>query len=436
MFSVSVAIIGRPNVGKSTLFNRLVGRPTALVDGTAGVTRDRHYGEAEWLGRSFHVIDTGGLVTGQAHGLLHAIREQTEDAIAEADLILFVIDARQGVTSVDQDIALQLRKSGKHVILVVNKVESTDVGLEISLVYRFGFGEPFLISAEHGQGLGDLLDAVLMGVPEAHTTLEEERGIQVAIVGRPNVGKSSLINRILGQRRLLVDNVPGTTRDAIDSVVRVNERFYTLVDTAGMRKFRHISESLEQAAVTMALRRIQRCNVAVVLLDAMVGVGAQDIRIATYIERHGKACIIALNKWDAVEKTSQTYESFVRTIQEAMPFLSHVPIISLSALTGQRVVKLFPLINTVFAEARRRVPTAQLNEFLQTVTHQHPAPMYRGRFVKFSFLVQTTSLPPTFLCFANRPEGVTNFYRRYLENKLRQYFGFAGVPIRLRFRKK
>ena len=436
MFPVSVAIIGRPNVGKSTLFNRLVGRPTALVDGTAGVTRDRHYGEAEWLGHSFRVIDTGGLVTGQAHGLLHAIREQTEDAIAEADLILFVIDARQGVTSVDQDIALQLRKSGKHVILVVNKVESTDVGLEISLVYRLGFGEPFLISAEHGQGLGDLLDAVLIGVPEAHTTLEEESGVQVAIVGRPNVGKSSLINRILGQRRLLVDNVPGTTRDAIDSVLRVNERFYTLVDTAGMRKFRHISESLEQAAVTMALRRIQRCNVAVVLLDALVGVGAQDIRIATYIERQGKACIIALNKWDAVEKTSQTYESFVQTIQEAMPFLSHVPIISLSALTGQRVVKLFPLINTVFAEARRRVPTAQLNEFLQTVTHQHPAPMYRGRFVKFSFLVQTASLPPTFLCFANRPEGVTNFYRRYLENKLRQYFGFTGVPIRLRFRKK
>jgi GTPase len=436
VFPVSVAIIGRPNVGKSTLFNRLVGRPAALVDGTAGVTRDRHYGEAEWLGRSFRVIDTGGLVTGQAHGLLHAIREQTEDAIAEAGLILFVIDARQGVTSVDQDIALQLRKSGKNVILVVNKVESTNVGLEISLVYRLGFGEPFLISAEHGQGLGDLLDAVLIGVPEAHTTLEEERGVQVAIVGRPNVGKSSLINRILGQRRLLVDNVPGTTRDAIDSVVRVNERFYTLVDTAGMRRFRHTSESLEQAAVTMSLRRIRRCHVAVVVLDAMVGVGAQDVRIATYIERQGKACIIALNKWDAVEKTSQLYESFVRTIQEAMPFLSHVPIISLSALTGQRVVKLFPLINTVFAEARRRVSTAQLHEFLQTVTHQHPAPMYRGRFVKFSFLVQTASLPPTFSCFVNRPEGVTSFYRRYLENKLRQSFGFAGVPIRLRFRKK
>ena len=343
MSPFSVAIIGRPNVGKSTLFNRIVGRHLALIDRTAGVTRDRHYGEAEWLGCSFRVIDTGGIVTGSAHGLMHAIREQTEDAIAEADLLLLVIDARQGVTNVDQDIALQLRKSDKRVVLVVNKAEAANMGLDMSPVYRLGFGEPFLISAEHGQGVGDLLDALLKELPEAPMTLEDERGVQIAIVGRPNVGKSSLINRILGQRRLLVDNAPGTTRDAIDSVVRVNARSYTLVDTAGMRKFRQISESLEKAAVTMSLRHIERCDVAVLLLDAVVGVGAQDTHIATYIERRGKACIIALNKWDAVEKTSRTYESFVQTIQETMPFFSHVPIISLSALTGQRVVKLFPL---------------------------------------------------------------------------------------------
>src|SRR5262244_673555 len=279
MSPVSVAIIGRPNVGKSTLFNRIVGRHLALIDRTAGVTRDRHYGEAEWRGRSFRVIDTGGMVTGPAHRLMHAIREQTEDAIAEADLLLLVLDARQGVTHADQDIALQLRKSDKRVVLAVNKAEAAHVGLDMSPVYRLGFGEPCLISAEHGQGVGDLLDAILKELPEAPMTLEDERGVQIAIVGRPNVGKSSLINRILGQRRLLVDNVPGTTRDSIDSVVRVNERFYTLVDTAGMRKFRHIHESLEQAAVTVSLQRIQRCNVAVVLLDAMVGVGAQDIRI-------------------------------------------------------------------------------------------------------------------------------------------------------------
>jgi GTP-binding protein len=219
-------------------------------------------------------------------------------------------------------------------------------------------------------------------------------------------------------------------------VVQVNERSYTLVDTAGMRKVQRISESLEKAAVTMALRRIERCDVAVLLLDAVAGVGAQDTNIAAYIERRGKACIIALNKWDAVEKTTQTYDSFVQTVQETMPFLAHVPIISLSALTGQRVVKLFPLIDTIFAEAKRHVPTSQLNEFLHTVTHQHPAPMYRGRMVRFSFLVQTGAVPPTFCCFVNRPEGIANSYKRYLENQLRQYFGFAGVPIRLRFRKK
>jgi GTP-binding protein len=436
MSPLSVAIIGCPNVGKSTLFNRIVQRPTALVDGAAGVTRDRHYGEAEWLGRSFQLIDTGGIVTEQASGLMHAIRKQTEHAIAEADLILFVVDARQGVTSGDQEIALQLHKTGKRVLLVANKVEVAEVNLEIPLVYRLGFGEPFLISAEHGQGVGDLLDAVLREIPEAAAPREEERGVQVAIVGRPNVGKSSLINRILGQHRLLVDHVPGTTRDTIDSVVRVNKQCYTLIDTAGMRKSRHINESLEKAAVMMSLKRIRRCDVAVLLLDAVSGVGAQDAHMATYIEDQGKACIIALNKWDAVEKTSQTYESFVHMIQEAMPFLSHVPMLSLSAMTGQRVVKLFPLIDAVFAEARRRVSTAQLNEFLQTVTRQHPAPMYRGRFVKFSFLVQTVVQPPTFFFFVNYPEGVTNFYKRYLENKLRQYFGFAGVPIRLRFRKK
>ena len=436
MSLLSVAIIGRPNVGKSTLFNRIVRRSTALVDGTAGVTRDRHYGEAEWLGYSFQVIDTGGLVTGQASGLIQAIQKQTEYAIAEAGLILFVIDARQGVTSDDQEVALQLHKTGKRVLLVANKVEVAEVGMEIPLTYRLGFGEPFLISAEHGQGIGDLLDAILREIPEAAVPREEEQGIQVAIVGRPNVGKSSLINRILGQHRLLVDHVPGTTRDTIDSVVRVNKHCYTLIDTAGMRKSRHVSEALEKAAVMLSLKRVQRCDVAVLLCDAVTGVGAQDTHIAAYIERQGKACIIALNKWDIVEKTSQTYEAFVHTVQEAMPFLSHVPILSLSAMTGQRVAKLFPLIDTVFLEARRRISTAQLNEFLQAVTRQHPAPMYRGKFVKFSFLVQMAGQPPTFLFFVNYPEGVTNFYRRYLENRLRQYFGFSGVPIRLRFRKK
>jgi GTP-binding protein len=433
---VSIAIIGRPNVGKSTLFNRLVGTRLALVHGEAGVTRDRHYGEGEWLGRVFRVIDTSGLMTGPLDTLMHAMREQTERAIIEAETILFVVDARQALTSVDHDIAMQLHKARKRVVLVANKVEAMHAGVELAPLYRLGFGEPLCISAEHGQGVGDLLDVVLQELPSVQEPAETEYAIQVAIVGRPNVGKSSLINRVLGERRLLVDNVPGTTRDAIDTTVRVEQQCYTFVDTAGMRKLRHISATLEKAAVATSLKRIQRCDVAVLLLDALAGVSAQDTHIASYIEQQGKACILALNKWDAVVKTPQTYQDFVYTIQDTMPFLAHAPILSLSALTGQRVVKLFPHIDAVYAEARRHISTARLHEFLHTVTQEHPAPLYRGKFVKFSFLVQTAALPPTFCGFVNHPEGVTQFYRRYLENQLRQHFGFAGVPIRLHFKRK
>lgn len=436
MSPLTLAIIGRPNVGKSTLFNRLIGAQRALVHREEGVTRDRHYGEGEWLGRTFRVIDTGGLMTGPLDTLMQAMREQTERAIAEAETILFVTDARQGITSVDHDVAMQLHKSRKPVILVANKVEPMHGSVELAPFYRLGFGEPVCISAEHGQGVGDLLDTVLQAVPALQPPRAVDYAIQVAIVGRPNVGKSSLINRLLGEQRLLVDNVPGTTRDAIDSVICVQQQRYTLVDTAGMRKLRNISAVLEKAAVETSLQRIQRCDVALLLLDASVSIGVQDTRIASYIEQYGKACIIVLNKWDAVVKTTRTYQEFVQQIQDAMPFVAHAPVISLSALTGQRVVKLFPHIDTVYAEARRHISTTQLNTFLHTVTEEHAAPLYRGKVVKFSFLVQTAALPPTFCGFVNRPEGVTKSYQRYLENQLRQHFGFAGVPLRLHFKKK
>ena len=432
----TVAIIGRPNVGKSTLFNRILGHTVALVDGTAGVTRDRQYGEAEWLGHAFRVTDTGGVVLEEGDALVNAIREQTERAIAEASLILFVLDGRQGVTGLDQEIATRLRKSGKKIMLVANKIEAADVLRDVSHLYQLGFGEPFLISAEHGQGVGDLLEGMIPELPRTVTEQSMPPRIQVAIVGRPNAGKSSLINRILGYPRLLVDHIPGTTRDAIDSVIQVNKQCYTLVDTAGMRKFRRISEAVEEAAVAVSLKRIRLCDVAVLVLDALAGVGGQDARIAAHIERHGRSCVIAINKWDAVEKTTSTQETFIQTIQESMPFLAHAPILSLSALTGQRLGKLFSYIDATYAESNRRVSTAQLNECLQTVTRLHPAPMHRGKAVKFSFLVQTIVRPPTFCCFVNRPEGVTQSYKRYLENQLRHHFGFAGVPIRLHFRKK
>lgn len=431
-----VAIIGRPNVGKSTLFNRLVGGHVALVDQTAGVTRDRHYGQAEWLGREFRVVDTGGIISDQTSELMTAVHAQADYAIAESHLILFTVNAREGVTAADKDIAMRLRKADRPVLLVANKVDSTGQTMEFDDLYRMGFGEPNLISAEHGRGVGDLLDQVLEALPSANEIQEESLSTQVAIVGRPNVGKSSLVNRILGEDRLLVDSTPGTTRDAIDSRVRVNNRLYTLVDTAGMRKPRRIGESLEKASVEVSLKRIQRSEVAVLMLDATAGVVEQDVRIATYIERQGKACVIAVNKWDAIEKETGTYERTVEVIRDAIPFLSHVPIVSFSALSGQRVVKLFPLIDQVVEAGKLRMTTTQLNAFLKEATERRPAPLYRGKSVRFSFMLQTFVQPPTFLCFVNRPDAVAHHYQRYLENQLRQAFSLDGTPVRLQFRKK
>jgi GTP-binding protein len=408
----------------------------ALVDELAGVTRDRHYGEAEWLGHAFRLVDTGGIVAERSTELMTAVRAQTEYAIAEAHLVLLVVDAREGVTAADVEIASWLRKANKPVILVANKVEMAEASLDLATLYQLGFDAPHLISAEHGRGVGDFLDGVLAALPHTTAGHDDALSTQVAIVGRPNVGKSSLVNRILGQARLLVDGIPGTTRDAIDSRVRVNNKLYTLVDTAGMRKPGRISAAIEKATVGTSLKSIQRCDAAVLMLDAELGVGEQDVRIGAYIERHGKACVIAINKWDAIEKETMTYEAFRRSVMEAMSFLAHVPILSLSALTGQRVGKLFPLIDTVIEAAQRRVSTADLNAFLHTVTQRRPAPTYRGRGIKFTFMVQTLVKPPTFVCFVNRPDGVARHYQRYLENQLRQQFGFAGTPVRLHFRKK
>ena len=432
----TVAIVGRPNVGKSTLFNRIIGRHTALVDKTAGVTRDRHYGVAEWLGCSFHLIDTGGIMPTETSRLLEAVHDQTLQAIGEADVVLFVLDSREEITAADQDIALQLHKAGKTVLLVGNKAERATADVELTPLHRLGFGTPHWISAEHGQGLGDLLDAVLTVLPAASDLEAESTGVSVAIVGRPNVGKSSLVNRILREDRLLVDDAPGTTRDAIDTQVRINLQFYTLVDTAGMRKPRRIGAVLEKATVAVTLNRIQHCEVAVLMLDATTEVGEQDVRIASYIERQGKACVIVVNKWDAVDKTSKTFDASVRAIREAIPFMSHAPVVTISALSGMRVVKLFPLIDTVVEASKRRIPTAALNECLKAVTRQHPPAAYRGKFVKFSFALQTAIQPPTFLCFVNYPQGIKGYYQRYLENQFRQHFTFAGTPIRLHLRHK
>ena len=423
-------------MGKSTLFNRIVGRSVALVDKTAGVTRDRHYGSADWLGCPFRLIDTGGIMAADGGHLLEAVHDQTLHAVAEADVVLFVLDSREELTAADQDIARRLHRSGKTVILVGNKAERAAPGAETEDFRRLGFGEPHWISAEHGQGMGDLLDVVLTHLPSVSGQESDTEGVSVAIAGRPNVGKSSLVNRILRQDRLLVDDVPGTTRDAIDTRVRINSRSYTLIDTAGMRKPRRIGADLEKATVAVTLSRIQHAEAAVLMLDGTTTVGEQDVRIASYIERQGKACVIVINKWDVVDKTTQTYDAHVRAIREAMPFLSHAPVVAMSALSGLRLPRLFPLIDTVVESARRRIPTADLNECMKAVTRQHPPAAYRGKFVKFSFAVQTGIQPPTFLFFVNYPQGIKPHYQRYLENRIRQHFALAGTPIRLRLKHK
>ena len=351
-------------------------------------------------------------------------------------MVLFVLDSREELTAADQDIAQQLHRSGKTVIPVGNKAERGTAGAEAAGVSRLGFGGPYWISAEHGQGMGDLLDAVLACLPAVSGPESPAADVSVAIAGRPNVGKSSLVNRILREDRLLVDDVPGTTRDAIDTRVRINSRSYTLIDTAGMRKPRRIGVELEKATVAVTLGRIQHCEAAVLMLDGTVPVGEQDVRIASYIERQGKACVIVINKWDAIDKTTQTYDTFVRAIREAMPFFSHAPVVAISALSGQRVARLFPLIDTVVEAAKRRITTSDLNECIKAVTRQHPPAAFRGKFVKFSFAVQTGIQPPTFLCFVNYPQGVRAYYQRYLENRIRQYFTLAGTPIRLHLRHK
>jgi GTP-binding protein len=356
--------------------------------------------------------------------------------MAEAQLILFMINARDGATATDHDIARQLRKIDKPFLFVANKVDAAEVEVDMEPLYRLGFGEPHLISSEHGQGVGDLLDALLAALPGTGQFEEAEVSVQVAVVGRPNVGKSSLVNRILGEQRHLVDATPGTTRDAIDSRVRVNKKLYTLVDTAGMRKPRRIGETLEKTSVDVSLKRIQRCEVAVLMVDATDGIRDQDVRIASYIERQGKACVVAINKWDAIDKKDGTYETFVQSVVDATPFLAHVPVISLSALSGQRVVKLFPLIDAVVEASKKRISTGQLNDFLKMATERRPPPLYRGKAVKLSFLLQTNVQPPTFLCFVNRPTGVAQHYQRYLENQLREAFGLSGTPLRIQFRKK
>ncbi|HHW07362.1 MAG TPA: ribosome biogenesis GTPase Der [Clostridia bacterium] len=425
-----VAIVGRPNVGKSTLFNRIVGNRVAIVDDTPGVTRDRIYQQAEWLGRTFTLVDTGGITDLAAGDFIEKqMRYQAQVAIAEADLIVFVVDSRTGLTPDDWLVADILRKTAKPVILAVNKVENFADTHFLSEFYALGLGDPVPVSAAHGMNVGDLLDLVIAKLPAVTETTDDEDAIKVAVIGRPNVGKSSLVNYILGEQRSIVSNIPGTTRDAIDSEVWIDGRKYILIDTAGIRRRSRINEAAEKYSVMRAIRAVERCHVALVMIDAQEGVTEQDKRIAGLPHEAGKASILVVNKWDLVKKDSKTMHKFDQTLREQLNFIAYAPSVYVSALNGQRVSKLVELINFVDEQAVKRIPTRVLNQYLEEVTTLNPPPSDKGQSLKFFYITQSGVRPPTFVIFTNRPEQVHFSYKRYLENKFREAFGFEGSPI-------
>ncbi|HLT46027.1 MAG TPA: ribosome biogenesis GTPase Der [Rubricoccaceae bacterium] len=431
-----VAIVGRPNVGKSTLFNRLTEARDAITHDQPGVTRDRLYGEAEWTGRTFDLVDTGGLVPRSEERFEAAIREQVHLTLDEADVIVFVGDVTTGITDLDEEIAGRLRKAKQPVFVAANKADNPARRLEAAEFYRLGLGEVFPISAVNGSGTGELLDAVVAALPEEAPADEADEAPRIAFIGRPNVGKSSLTNRLLGQTRSIVTEVPGTTRDAVDARLVHDGREVVLVDTAGLRKKARVTENVEFYAALRTERAIQHCDVAVLLLDATQGLETQDARVLREAEQMKKGLVVAVNKWDLVEKETNTMRDFEAAVRARLGMLDYVPFVFVSALTGQRATKVLDVALRVHDERAKRVPTAQLNEVVQAaVQAQHP-PSYRGAYVQIKYASQVRERPPVFAFFCNHPQGVKESYRRYLENRLRAAFGFEGVPLTLTFKRK
>lgn len=431
-----VCIVGRPNVGKSTLFNRIVRQRIAITEDTPGVTRDRIYADAEWQGNHFTLIDTGGLEPDSEDTIMSNIRKQAAIAMDTADVILFVVDGLEGLTNTDRDVANILRKSGKDVILVCNKIDTSRVPDTIYDFYELGMGEPVLISAEQALGIGDLLDDIVALFPEHKSTDGEDELIKVTFIGKPNVGKSSLINHILGEERVIVTNIPGTTRDAIDSYFSYGDNDYVLVDTAGLRKKKRIYEDVERYSVVRTLAAVDRSDICVLVIDATEGVTEQDTKIAGYAHDDGKAIIIAINKWDLIEKDNKTVRNFERDIREKLSFISYAPIIFISAKTGQRVNKLLELINLVNNNYNLRISTGVLNDIINEAVLMNQPPSDKGKRLRIYYGTQVAVRPPKFVIFINDKDLMHFSYERYLENQIRQHFGFDGSPIRLEFNQR
>ncbi|GIO55294.1 MULTISPECIES: ribosome biogenesis GTPase Der [Paenibacillus] len=431
-----VAIVGRPNVGKSTIFNRLVGDRLAIVEDKPGVTRDRIYSVAEWNGKPFSVIDTGGIEIDGDDEILKSIRMQAELAIEEADVIVFMCDAKSGVTQSDEEVAQMLFRSGKPIVLAVNKVDNLQRNDDIYEFYSLGFGDPIAISGSHGTGIGDLLDAIVDILPDLTDDEYDEDVIRVALIGRPNVGKSSLVNAILGEERVIVSDIAGTTRDAIDTPFERDGQRYVLIDTAGMRKRGKVYETTEKYSVMRAMRAIERADVVLVVINGEEGIIDQDKHIAGYAYEAGKASLFVVNKWDAVEKDDKTMHQFEKKIRDHFLFMTYAPILFLSAKTKQRLHKLLPVVQHVAEQHSLRVQTHLLNDVVSDAVAINPPPTDKGRRLRINYATQVAVKPPTMVIFVNDPELMHFSYERYLENKIRSAFDFEGTPIRIFTRRK
>ena len=432
-----VAGVGRPNVGKSTLFNKLVGKRLSIVEDTPSVTRDRIYSKCEWRNREFMIVDTGGIEPASDDVILAQMRRQAQVAIEKADVIVFLTDMRCGVTADDYEVASMLQKSGKPVILAVNKCDGIgEPPPEFYEFYNLGMGDPFPVSALHGHGSGDLLDEIFKYFPKEDTPEYDEEYIKVAVIGKPNVGKSSLINRIAGEERAIVSDIAGTTRDATDTIIENEDGKYVFIDTAGIRRKSKITEKIEHYSVLRAYMAVDRADVCVIVIDALVGFTDQDSKVAGYAHEQGKACIVAVNKWDAVDKSTGTMEEYTNDLKEKFSFMSYVPFIFISAKTGQRVDKLFELINSVNSQNCMRITTGMLNDVLSYATTRVQPPSDKGRRLKIYYMTQASVRPPTFVVFVNRADLFHFSYQRYIENQIRQTFGLTGTPVRFVIRER
>lgn len=432
-----VAIVGRPNVGKSTLFNRLAGGRTAIVEDTPGVTRDRIYRSAQWLGRNYTLIDTGGIeFANQAGTIAGLVKKQAELAIEEADVIIFLVDGRAGLTADDENLAQMLRRTRKPVILAVNKIEDFQKAESLYDFYSLGLGEPVPVSAAHGLNTGDLLESMVNHFPPQDEDDLEPDVIKIAVVGRPNVGKSSLVNAVLGQERVIVSEIPGTTRDAVDTPFSREGQRYILIDTAGMRRKSNISESMERYSVLRALKAVNRCDVALLVIDGTEGVTEQDKKIAGYVHESGKGCVIVVNKWDLVEKDDKTMHRYEKVLRSELAFMQYAPSIFISALTRQRVIKVIDLVDFVAEQQTLRIGTSILNEIITEAVQATPPPTDKGKRLKLFYCTQAGVKPPHFVFFVNEPELMHFSYQRYLENVIRKNFGFEGSPLRFTLKRR